>query len=596
MKNITIDSTAGRKFCRFDLQIMAKTLLHTLKIFSAVIFVFFMTTNARAASPTPQTGTAFDLQNLINEALKNGRKKIVVPPGKYRVTPKNREHLVLRDLQDVQIIADNVEMICTQTTRALTIANCKNLTLRGLSIDYDPLPFTQGRITSLSPDKTVQDIEIFDGYPSAKTAINFKYEIFRPDTRTLRCEAPGLKSVEATDEKHLRVTKNNGNANDLEQVGDIIAIGSEYAPGGSIPHAIFLEKSSNVRLENVDLWASNCFGFLEVDCDGTTYFRCHIDRRPLASDFMMRADARIRSLDADAYHSKFAVKGPQLIECSAKFMGDDAVNINGSYSMVTQSNGAQIRVLAKDRALEAGEPVELWTYEGVRLPDAKVVKVEADGKINDDEKAFLLKQRMDEGIRTRWNADAYKVTLDRAVELPLGSLIASTQRMGNGFLVQGCDFGFNRSRGILIKASNGKVVGNKITGSRMMAILVAPEYWWLESGSSNNVEIQGNIISDCDDVGIEVVAHAGTGKLAPSDAHRNIIVSGNKITNSPLPSIVVTSTSGLKIESNILSPSPAKKLSGHALYMLSLKPESLEPIITINCETPQVQNNQTVRH
>ena len=228
----------------------------------------------------------------------------------------------------------------------------------------------------------------------------------------------------------------------------------------------------------------------------------------------------------------------------------------------------------------------------MRLPDAIVTKIEPDGKINEAERAFLSKQRMDEWIRTKWNADAYKVTLDRAVELPLGSLIASTKRMGNGFLVQGCDFGFNRSRGILIKASDGKVIGNKITGSRMMAILVAPEYWWLESGSSNNVEIRGNVISDCLDVGIEVVAHTGTGKLAPSGAHRNIVISGNKISNSPLPNIVVTSTSDLKIEGNALAPSATKKLSGHALYMLSLKAETLEPVMTINCAAPTVRGNE----
>ncbi len=549
------------------------------------------TSLAAGAKSPAKIGVDFDLQGFIDGEIKAGRKLIVVPPGRYRVRPRNREHLGLRDLKDVQIIADGVELICTETTRALTIAGCKNLTLRGLTIDYDPLPFTQGRITALSPDKTVHDIEIFDGYPSAKTAINFKYEIFQSDTRTLRCEAPGLESVEALDAKHLRLTKNRGSAADPEQIGDIIAIGSETAPGGSIPHAVVTEKSAGVRLENIDLWASNCFGFLEYECDATTYQRCRIDRRPAKGDLVVRGDARIRSLDADAFHSKHAIKGPQLINCVAKFMGDDAVNICGNYHMVTAGNGAELRVLAKDKIFAVGEPVELWSYAGVRLPDAKVLKIEPDGKINEDERAFLLKQRMNESIRTKWNADAYKVTLERAVQLPQGSLIASTKRMGNGFLVQGCDFGFNRSRGILIKASDGKVIGNKISGSRMMAILVAPEYWWLESGSSNNVEISGNTITDCLDVGIEVVAHAGTGKLAPSGAHRKIVISGNKISNSPLPNIVVTSTSELRIEGNSITPS-AGKISDWSLHMLDLKTAKLEAVMTSNCEAPLVQGNK----
>ncbi len=91
------------------------------------------------------------------------------------------------------------------------------------------------------------------------------------------------------------------------------------------------------------------------------------------------------------------------------------------------------------------------------------------------------RRRMDEALRTRWNADAWRVTLDRAVGLPRGSLIASLRRMGNGFLVQGCDFGYNRSRGILIKASDGKVTGNKLR-----------ENW----GRGIIISIVGNTISD----------------------------------------------------------------------------------------------------
>jgi hypothetical protein len=85
-----------------------------------------------------------------------------------------------------------------------------------------------------------------------------------------------------------------------------------------------------VRLENIDLFASNCFGFLEYNCDGSIYSGCRIDRRPAAGDPVKRADPRLRSLNADAYHSKHAVKGPAYIECTARFMGDDCINIRGA--------------------------------------------------------------------------------------------------------------------------------------------------------------------------------------------------------------------------------------------------------------------------
>jgi len=71
-------------------------------------------------------------------------------------------------------------------------------------------------------------------------------------------------------------------------VGDLIVIGAEYAPHGAIPHAVECSDDASPRLEHVTLFASNCFGFLEVNCDGTVYVGCRIDRRPPEDDPVKR--------------------------------------------------------------------------------------------------------------------------------------------------------------------------------------------------------------------------------------------------------------------------------------------------------------------
>ena len=476
-----------------------------------------------------------------------------MPPGRYRVKPQRAQHLALKGLRDVTIVADRVEMICTETSRALTLSGCTNVTVRGLTIDYDPLPFTQGRIVRLSEDKKVHEIELFDGYPAADKVDGSKYEIFRPDTRTLRCPDYSY-TVEKVGAKRLRVVKGRSSAQDLEQVGDIVVIGTTDAPGGRNAHAVVVEGCQNVRLERLTLYASNCFGFLEYDCDGTTYERCVLDRRPAASDPVVRADPRIRSTNADAFHSKYAVKGPRLLGCVAQYQGDDCRNICGDYHLVTACQGRVLRVLAKHRMnIEAGDPVEVVSYDGRRLPDATAVSVERAGRITDEERAFLAKQRMDEGLRSRACTDAYTVTLDRDAELPTGSVIASQRHVGNGFLVKGCRFGFNRSRGILIKGSAGEVAGNILSGSRMAAVLVTPEYWWLEAGCSSDVVIRDNVIAGCGRTAVEVSAHDAKGRVAPAGVHRRIAIVRNRIEGSPLPGIVVTSTDGLTVRGNRIS-------------------------------------------
>lgn len=532
-------------------------------------------------------GEAFDLQGFVDAALAQGRKTVTVPPGRYRVTPRNRECLALRDLRDVTIICDGVEMICTETTRALTIGNCVGVTVRGLGIDYDPLPFTQGRIVKLSADKSVHEIELAEGYPTSDTATTFKYEIFRPDTRTYRAGEYGLKTLEKLDSRHLRLTRDNSKPGDPEQVGDLVVIGSEYAPHGSIPHAVYVAASKGVRLEDISVYASNCFAFLEDNCDWTTYYRCRVDRRPPATDPVRRADPRLRSLNADAFHSISAVKGPAYLQCAARFMGDDCINICGDYHLITAAEGRVLRVLSKQREginIAAGDTVELLSYAGLRLPDARVVSLAPDSEVTEAEKQFLAKQGMDAGLkRYLTGARTFRLTLDREVDLPLGSAICSTSRTGNGFMVRGCDFGFNRSRGILVKGSDGVIEGNTLVGNVMAAIMVAPEWWWLESGSSNNVQILGNTIRDCGDVAIAVYAFGGTPAVAPAGAHSNITISGNNMTGCPLPNILVTSTKGLDLGQNTSVAYEGKTTPEWTRWRFGLMDKTLEPVMTLNC-------------
>jgi hypothetical protein len=144
----------------------------------------------------------------------------------------------------------------------------------------------------------------------------------------------------------------------------------------------------------------------------------------------------------------------------------------------------------------------------------------------------------------------HEIEIDRAIDLPMGSIIASANRMGNGFKVIGCDFGFNRSRGILIKASHGIVKDNRIEACWGEAVKVSPEYWWLESGSSNDVAITGNTITNCLGKGIAVYAIAGKGGMAPTGAHNNIVIENNTITDVEDLHIWVSSTKGLTLKDN----------------------------------------------
>ena len=526
-----------------------------------------------------------DLRAFIAKELSTGKRRIVIPQGRYRVQAQRGNHLVFSNLSDVEIIADDVELVCTSTVRAVLFEDCSNVMLRGLTIDYDPLPFTQGRITAMAPDKSWMDFEITQGYPDDE--LEERIQIYDPATGELRRgDARWDPEIESLGERRYRVRKAGRYRFrphlDTEQLGDILVTNHNFGKPGS-PHAVELHACKGVRLEGITVFASPCFGFLEYDCDGTRYVRCIVDRRDPADDPVKRAMPRMRSLNADAFHSKDAIKGPAIVGCKARYHGDDCVNINGRYHYVSGGRGRQLRIAVLDRKpkIKAGDPVEFLPFSGPRPPDAVVIDMQPDpAPLTGEEEALIRTLGLDERIRSGMlggKAVFYTLTLDREVALPPGSAVSCPLRLGNGFAVKDCDFGHNRSRGILIKASKGEVSGNRIVNSRMAAVLVSPEFWWMEAGMSSDLVIKDNLIKGCLQTPIQVHARGGNREFLPAGALRNISIVNNRIEDSAWPLIHVTSTSGLSIAGNILPAAP----SGHASGRNAM---ATNPILLEHCE------------
>jgi hypothetical protein len=153
----------------------------------------------RPRPPPPPVPTMFnfDLQGYIDDEIASGNKYIIIPlppinhrtglPLKYRIKPQNKHHLLLRGLNGVTITtagSSSIEIICTETTRAITILNCTDVTIKGLIIDYDPLPYTQGHIVGFGDKpwlKLTHEIELCKGYISNRYVNNYKYEIYQPN-------------------------------------------------------------------------------------------------------------------------------------------------------------------------------------------------------------------------------------------------------------------------------------------------------------------------------------------------------------------------------------------------------------------------------
>ncbi len=523
-----------------------------------------------AATPAPVAAVppaaAFDLQAFINTRVAAGETTIVIPPGRHLVTPRDKQHLLLKGLRNIVIEATGAELVCSETTRAITIENCENLTLRGLVIDYDPLPFTQARITAISEDKTRLELELIPGYADFG-APPVKLETFSHETNELRGRITFHRpTIEKHGDGRATLTRDPRRAaGSIDQVGDIAVLHHEHTPGGFMPHAIMATDSRGLVFENVILYASDTFGFFENRCENSRYLNCAVDRRPPELDYAVRGYPRVRSLNADAFHSKNARGGPRYERCIARYNGDDSIAINGYYHFITAVEGDSLRVLAKaEMTMRVGDTAQIITRDGIRLPDRKITALTPLGPATEEERTLVSTPGwLEARTLARTLKEAWRVTLDGPInDIPVASLIAASESIGNGFEIRDCYLGHNQSRGILLKAGHGKIVGNTFVGSIMSTILVAPEYFWLEAGFADEVVIANNTLRDIRGPGIVVTVFASSRNTdSPAGSFRNITIRDNTISGGPAPGILVQAVDGLVVENNTVTPDPAKPLS-----------------------------------
>ncbi len=511
------------------------------------------------AEETPCGGEA-NLRDFIFSKLDSGVRDFKIPAGQYRLGMQNKSAiLAFENLENVKIDASGVELICTDTIRAIKIVKCKNFALKGLTIDYDPLTYTQGKIVAISDDKSEHEIEIFDGYPDADSITKEKYEIFTPDTRILRTTTYHSYEVEVLSPKRFKVKKGEwlkSYPQQNEELGDIAVINTSNVKNGA-PHCITMENCENVLMDSVTLYASNCFGFFESFCKSGVYKNCVITRRPAETDIAKRASARVRSLPADAYHCRFTNRGPTYDGCFAAYMGDDAVAISGGYHLITETKGKKLRVLARhsnSMDIEPGMKVEIAYFDGSTVERAKAVKIEKakESEATAEEKEWIASTK-------RWPLfqkettlkQAFDVELDKALDIPRGSMIIASDMTGEGYKVINCRFGFARARGIIVKAPNGIIKNNTLEGFWLDSIAMYPEWFWFGGGHVENVIVEGNKITAGVNPAISIFSDDATSKsVMPAGAHRNVTIRNNQINYHYAPAVLLTSIDGLIFKNN----------------------------------------------
>jgi hypothetical protein len=337
---------------------MFPSMLSTLKHITLLLVITGFISMAHAQnSPLPPEMTAWDANTKqaqrdagtkmlaeIEAAVARGEKNIVIPKGHYRfkklIEDRYSKHILWENMQGVTLDFQGSTFWFENPQTGIYLTHNSDCTLKNLYMDWDPLPFVQGRIMAIDHDKQQLHVKLDAGYDQSADApltqnpkARWRGMIFNAQTRKLKPQVIGFSLyndwTQRTPEGY-QITKFSGfYGTKLKESG--IQVGDDIAMVRRIGRAVRIEFCHNNTLENVTLYASPFVCFVQKLGTGTATFRkVNILRRPNTN--------RLIAGNADGINVNNMENGPLLDDCHLEYLGDDFVNVHSAYSRTVWQN------------------------------------------------------------------------------------------------------------------------------------------------------------------------------------------------------------------------------------------------------------------
>ncbi len=518
----------------------------------------------------PQDAELTSIARTIEDAQEGYLK---VPPGIYRIgstiSIKGRKNLV--------IDGSGSKIVVTKHVAAFRIADSENLTLKGFTIDYDPLTFTQATVSSLDPSSNTARITIHKGYPDIDQFQNQGTAmVFSPGDRLWKRDSYGFLNVDFSKvspgvwNMRIKGPKDNNLAS-----GDLIVVERRNVAGMNI------DNSKDVTLKDMTWHSSPGIAMYGRYCTGKQIIdnvRISRGEKPEGA-----IEERLYSTGADGINYAFCRQGPVVTNCDFGFMGDDAINFHGEILpvfSVESPNTATIMFPRKgylQNVLIPGDKAQILESGSFAVASEGVLEsMESAGERTDIPKKDIVRFYPSREKSTSEGAKMYffRIKFKENVKLSPGQWLEFPALNCPGFVVMNNFFHDNRARGLRIMGSDGIIAGNTFERIGQSAISIGAEYnYWREAGWCRNVAVVLNTIKDC---GIHseatypgayacgaicVFTFREKGNAGIFTGHENIIISSNIIEGSSSAGIHAYGVKGLIISGNILDGTMSRDCS-----------------------------------
>ncbi len=490
-------------------------------------------------------------------ALPSGRYKTAIGAEKsIRIT--GADGLTFQGEVDTTIVSGDLD------EPVFRIVDSKSVSVRKISIDHDPLGYTQGTITSVDIPNMTCEVSIDPGYPAPNDP-TFKgsqvHPFVFPEKNYYQLDRywPNPSEMVKTGE-HTWSWKLQGPPNIENWPGKKFFIYSE-----SRSHAFILSNLRDTTLEDINYWGGGAnAGFYVNGLEGTTTFRRFVIGVPPGS-------TRIYSCAGGGQVS--GLRGKLLLDqCDFSKIDDDGIDILANYTrIIEQRDKRTLIVQAKNSDYRTGDRVELWDWQHKKMRSDAIITTATSNPGGTFVIALdrdVVTERVGLGVGMNFSRESMTDGIDRLINVAT---------VGQETIIRDSKFQVFRAKCLNLKAANCTIERCTFSNSFQPAISAAPEWYFEEGSSIRNFTVRDCTFTDNNHPNIVIGASPISGvpgtKPIVSDAPENIshdsekiVIEGNSFSgfgttpsvfgwNWPVgPAITITSAAHVVIRGNTFGP------------------------------------------
>jgi hypothetical protein len=469
-----------------------------------------------------------------------------------------------------------------------------------VEFDFDPMPYTQGRIVTSDYERKLITVDILPGYPALKSDPQNMNLFYTYSPAGIWLPNPSWSNFNWKDAElsanGRTVTFSTGKDLKRDYWDRLYSRSNLVALGGSGPVLFYLQEVLNLTLQDVNFYGG-FFGF-GLPAETCTLTRVRGKRRPGTS----------RLYGCGGWQSSTRKCRVTMDSCEFRTSYDDLLDMkSSSMDMVWQQTSEREFVIWTNtsRQYEQNQPESLFEFYKKDFTPITSAKLVSAQRVSDEEAkpwiapaANLINTELKFSAPTNYRA-FWRLKFDKDLTLVPGTLVEDVADRQMDLVMRNCVW---YDSGVRVMIQSGKKI--EITNNHFVRIrgglAVSTESWWWQGATVHNVLIANNVFIDCSygdghasggasiSVNNSVKSFSSFPERYPND---NIVICDNRIKGSSGGAIFVQNSDKVQITGNecrnlfLLKP-PTAAIHVEGTRQLTLSNNRVE-----NCPAPAIKTD-----